>query len=76
MEIPHDDEAQKYRFHSIYKFFVALVFSDCNLSKSNFLIRNCRSGEYMCNVLITAGITEIEPVPGVVFAHAIPGLTS
>lgn len=66
LELPQDEEAQMFRYHSVNMFIAALVLNYCNHSAFNVVIRNRRSGEYMCNVLITAGIKDIEKEPGVV----------
>lgn len=68
LDFPQDDETHKFRLDSVCKFIATLFLNQRNHSTSNFFIRKCLSGEYMCNVFIPARITDIEPVYGVILS--------
>lgn len=65
-ELKRITDVQKNRYDCVYQLIGRLILNERNQSRPNMVIQNCRSGEYMYNVLITAGIADIEPLPGVV----------
>lgn len=73
LEFDEKKEVQRRQFNHVYKFVSRLVVNDRNYPRPNKFMRNCRSGKYMCNVLITAGITDIKLLPGVVLGTCSTG---
>lgn len=64
LEFDEKKEVQRKQFNHVYKFVSRLVVNDRNHPMPNLFIRYCHSGDYMCNFLVTVGITDIEPLPG------------
>lgn len=59
LEYDEQNEIGRKQLGYVHKFISRLLINYRLESTPNVITRNCHSGEYMCNVLITAGVTFI-----------------